>query len=47
MVAAEVFSEAPEEDGLEVEAENDGAIHLYTSLGFEPVTTEDYWAIQP
>jgi ribosomal protein S18 acetylase RimI-like enzyme len=33
--------------GLEVEAENDGAIHLYTSLGFEPVTTEDYWAINP
>jgi ribosomal protein S18 acetylase RimI-like enzyme len=33
--------------GLEVEADNDRAIHLYTSLGFEPVTTEDYWAIHP
>ena len=33
--------------GLEVEADNDGALHLYTSLGFEPVTTEDYWAIRP
>ena len=33
--------------GLEVFAENDGAIHLYTSLGFEPVATEDYWAIRP
>ncbi len=31
--------------GLEVEVENDGALHLYTSLGFEPVITEDYWAI--
>jgi len=31
--------------GLEVEVENDRALHLYTSLGFEPVTTEDYWAI--
>jgi ribosomal protein S18 acetylase RimI-like enzyme len=33
--------------GLEVEAQNDGALHLYTSLGFAPVTTEDYWAIHP
>jgi mycothiol synthase len=33
--------------GLEVEAQNDNAIRLYTSLGFEPVTTEDYWAITP
>jgi ribosomal protein S18 acetylase RimI-like enzyme len=33
--------------GLEVEAQNDNAIRLYTSLGFEPVTTEDYWAIHP
>jgi ribosomal protein S18 acetylase RimI-like enzyme len=33
--------------GLEVEAQNDNAIHLYTSLGFESVTTEDYWAIRP
>jgi ribosomal protein S18 acetylase RimI-like enzyme len=31
--------------GLEVETENDRALHLYTSLGFEPVITEDYWAI--
>jgi ribosomal protein S18 acetylase RimI-like enzyme len=30
---------------LEVEVENDRALHLYTSLGFEPVITEDYWAI--
>jgi ribosomal protein S18 acetylase RimI-like enzyme len=31
--------------GLEVEVENDRALHLYTSLGFTPVITEDYWAI--
>lgn len=31
--------------GLEVAVENDRALHLYTSLGFEPVITEDYWAI--
>jgi ribosomal protein S18 acetylase RimI-like enzyme len=31
--------------GLEVEVENDRALRLYTSLGFEPVITEDYWAI--
>jgi ribosomal protein S18 acetylase RimI-like enzyme len=30
---------------LEVEVENDRALRLYTSLGFEVVTTEDYWAI--
>ena len=31
--------------GLEVAVENDRALNLYTSLGFEPVITEDYWAI--
>jgi ribosomal protein S18 acetylase RimI-like enzyme len=31
--------------GLEVEVENDRALNLYTSLGFKPVITEDYWAI--
>jgi ribosomal protein S18 acetylase RimI-like enzyme len=35
------------EVALEVEADNDGALHLYTSLGFAPVTTEDYWALRP
>jgi ribosomal protein S18 acetylase RimI-like enzyme len=33
------------EIGLEVEVDNDRALGLYTSLGFEPVITEDYWAI--
>ncbi len=31
--------------GLEVAVENDRALNLYTSLGFAPVITEDYWAI--
>jgi ribosomal protein S18 acetylase RimI-like enzyme len=31
--------------GLEVEARNDRALGLYTSLGFEPVTTEDYYRL--
>ena len=30
---------------LEVEVDNDRALALYTSLGFAPVITEDYWAI--
>lgn len=31
--------------GLEVAVENDGALGLYTSLGFEPISTEDYYAL--
>lgn len=30
---------------LEVAVENDHALRLYTSIGFEPVTTEDYYAL--
>jgi ribosomal protein S18 acetylase RimI-like enzyme len=30
---------------LEVAVENDRALNLYTSLGFTPVTTEDYYAL--
>ena len=30
---------------LEVAADNDRALGLYTSLGFTPVTTEDYWSL--
>ncbi len=30
---------------LEVESENDHALGLYTSVGFEPRTTEDYFAL--
>jgi len=31
--------------GLEVLVENESALGLYTSLGFEPVTTEDYYLL--
>lgn len=31
--------------GLEVAVDNDHAMGLYTSLGFAPVTTEDYYAL--
>jgi ribosomal protein S18 acetylase RimI-like enzyme len=31
--------------GLEVAVDNDRALALYTSVGFMPVTTEDYFAI--
>ena len=31
--------------GLEVAVENDRALSLYTSVGFAPVTTEDYFAL--
>jgi ribosomal protein S18 acetylase RimI-like enzyme len=30
---------------LEVEVDNDSALALYTSLGFEAVVTEDYWTL--
>jgi ribosomal protein S18 acetylase RimI-like enzyme len=30
---------------LEVAVENDRALRLYTSLGFTPVATEDYYAL--
>jgi ribosomal protein S18 acetylase RimI-like enzyme len=31
--------------GLEVDVENDRALTLYTSIGFTPITTEDYFAL--
>jgi ribosomal protein S18 acetylase RimI-like enzyme len=31
--------------GLDVAVQNDRALGLYTSLGFEPVATEDYYAL--
>jgi ribosomal protein S18 acetylase RimI-like enzyme len=32
--------------GLEVDVENDRALTLYTSLGFTPISTEDYFALR-
>ena len=31
--------------GLEVDVENDRALTLYTSVGFTPILTEDYFAL--
>jgi len=31
--------------GLEVAVDNERALGLYTSVGFTPVTTEDYYAL--
>jgi ribosomal protein S18 acetylase RimI-like enzyme len=31
--------------GLEVAVDNDRALALYTSVGFMPITTEDYFAL--
>jgi ribosomal protein S18 acetylase RimI-like enzyme len=40
-------AEGAQQIGLEVAVENERALGLYTSVGFEPVTTEDYYALQP
>lgn len=39
------LEDGAERVALEVESENDAALGLYTSLGFERVLTEDYWAV--
>jgi ribosomal protein S18 acetylase RimI-like enzyme len=33
--------------GLEVATDNESALGLYTSLGFKPVSVEDYWDLAP
>jgi ribosomal protein S18 acetylase RimI-like enzyme len=44
-VCQEQFDRGAERVDLEVEVENDRALALYTSVGFEPVTTEDYYEL--
>lgn len=39
------FDRGAEHVDLEVEVDNDGALGLYTSIGFEPVSTEDYYEL--
>jgi ribosomal protein S18 acetylase RimI-like enzyme len=41
----ELRAEGATEVGLEVAVENDHALGLCTSLGFESLITEDYWAV--
>ena len=40
-------AQGAERIALEVEVQNEHALGLYTSLGFAPVTTEDYYLISP
>jgi ribosomal protein S18 acetylase RimI-like enzyme len=44
-VCREFFADGATSVGLEVAVDNDRALGLYTSVGFEPVTTEDYYAL--
>lgn len=44
-VCAEAFTAGYGHVHLEVETANDRALGLYTSLGFAPVSTEDYWLL--
>jgi ribosomal protein S18 acetylase RimI-like enzyme len=45
-VCAEQFATGASAIGLEVAVENDHALGLYTSLGFERVSTEDYYELE-
>lgn len=42
----ELFDAGMDKVELEVEVANDRALGLYTSVGFEPVATEDYYALR-
>jgi ribosomal protein S18 acetylase RimI-like enzyme len=44
-VCQEQFDHGAERVDLEVEVDNDRALALYTSVGFEPVITEDYYEL--
>ena len=44
-VCRDLFDAGADSVGLEVEVANDHALGLYTSVGFEPVATEDYYAL--
>lgn len=44
-VCQDQFAAGADRVDLEVEVENDRALGLYTSVGFEPVATEDYYEL--
>lgn len=44
-VCLELRADGAQRVGLEVAVDNDRALGLYTSIGFTPVTTEDYYAL--
>lgn len=45
-VCRQLRADGAERVTLEVEVDNDHALGLYTSLGFEPVITEDYYKVR-
>jgi ribosomal protein S18 acetylase RimI-like enzyme len=44
-VCRQLRADGAERVALEVEVDNEHALGLYTSLGFRPVTTEDYYRL--
>jgi ribosomal protein S18 acetylase RimI-like enzyme len=46
LTCEDLFDRGAESVHLEVEVNNDRALGLYTSLGFELVSTEDYYALE-
>jgi ribosomal protein S18 acetylase RimI-like enzyme len=44
-VCVELLGDGVKRVGLEVATQNEHALGLYTSLGFQPVTTEDYFTL--
>ena len=46
-LARELRAEGMAQIGLEVSCNNDSALHLYLTCGFDVTGTEDYYAVQP
>jgi ribosomal protein S18 acetylase RimI-like enzyme len=44
-VSRELFEAGARYVDLEVEVDNDDAMGLYTSVGFEPIATDDYYEL--
>jgi ribosomal protein S18 acetylase RimI-like enzyme len=44
-VCQQLRAQGAQQIGLEVAVDNDRALGLYTSIGFTPVTTEDYYVL--
>jgi ribosomal protein S18 acetylase RimI-like enzyme len=44
-ICVELLADGVKQVGLEVATQNEHALGLYTSLGFKPVTTEDYFSL--
>jgi ribosomal protein S18 acetylase RimI-like enzyme len=44
-ICLQLFHDGAKQIGLEVATQNENALGLYTSMGFAPVTTEDYFSL--